>query len=85
MEPLSGSTRRCESGYELTWEGTLIRVRASSTRSQPRLPGWAASRGDTMAARRFLRQEASPARRYRGLGPQGQGTHSAKVPDQDGL
>jgi hypothetical protein len=35
---------RCASGCEPAWGETLNRVRASSTRSRPRLPGWAASR-----------------------------------------
>src|SRR3712207_5147066 len=52
MEPSSGSTRRCASGCESAWEGTLIQVRPLSTRSRPRLPVWAANGGDTTAEKK---------------------------------
>src|SRR5215213_6671725 len=41
------------SNCEFAWEGTLNRVRVSSTRSRLKPQGWAASREGTMAARRF--------------------------------
>ncbi len=73
------------SGCESAWEGTLNRVRASSTRRRPRPP-----RGGRRAERVRWRQEDSwHSKRQLLVDTEGlvlkAKVHSAKVPDQDGL